>query len=165
MIANKALHTLFIALIVCLAGCVGEKEEPEWYLRPGDALPQFEVTTIDGRTVSSADSYNAPMVIVFFNTTCPDCRRELPVFQKQYEENLNLPETEQSIYICISREEGAADVERYWTENNLTLPVSPQPDRRIYSLFASIGIPRIFHAKDGLIIQSIDQEWQVIPIQ
>ena len=154
MIANKVLHSLFIALIICLAGCIGEKEEPEWYLHSGDALPQFEVTTIEGRTVCSADSYNAPMVIVFFNTTCPDCQKELPIIQERYEENLKFPESEQSIYICISREEGAADVERYWTENNLTLPVSPQTDRRIYSMFASIGIPRIFYAKDGKIIRT-----------
>ena len=155
MITNKVLHTLLIALIVCLAGCVGEKEEPEWCLRPGDVLPQFEVTTIDGQKVSSADSYDAQLIIVFFNTTCSDCRRELPILQKQYEENLQLPDGEQSTYICISREEGAADVERYWAENNLTLPVSSQPDRRIYSLFASIGIPRIFYAKDGVITGSL----------
>ncbi|MDE7408533.1 MAG: TlpA family protein disulfide reductase [Muribaculaceae bacterium] len=155
MTANKVLHILFIALIVCLTGCIGEKDEPEWYLHPGDALPQFEVTTIDGRTVSSDDSYNSPMVIIFFNTTCPDCRKELPFLQKEYEENLKLPEAEKSIYICISREEGAADVERYWTENNLTLPVSAQADRRIYSMFASIGIPRIFFARDGIITNSL----------
>ena len=141
-------------MLACLAGCIGEEEAPEWYLRPGDALPQFEVTAIDGKKVGSADSYNASMVIVFFNTTCPDCRRELPILQKQYDENQRLPEEERSIYICISREEGEADVERYWAENNLALPVSAQPDRRVYSLFASIGIPRIFHAKDGYITKS-----------
>ena len=155
MRGKNTLYTLFIAIIVCLTGCIGEKEEPEWYLLPGDVLPQFEVTTIDGRNVGSADSYSAELIIVFFNTTCPDCRKELPVLQRQYEENLKLPEAERSIYLCISREEGAADVERYWTENNLTLPVSPQRDRRIYSMFASIGIPRIFFAKDGLITDSL----------
>lgn len=155
MSGKKEILVLFAVLIVCLSGCIGEKEEPEWYLLPGDVLPQFEVTTIDGRTVGSADSYSAELIIVFFNTTCPDCRKELPVLQRQYEENLKLPEGERSIYICISREEGAADVERYWTENNLTLPVSPQRDRRIYSMFASIGIPRIFFAKDGLITDSL----------
>lgn len=150
----KALRTLVIFMIVCLTGCIGEKEEPEWYLHPGDALPQFEVTAIDGKKVGSADSYNTELIIVFFNTTCSDCRRELPIIQKQYEENIKLPVAEQSIYICISREEGAADVERYWRENNLTLPVSPQSDRHIYSMFASVGIPRIFYAKNGIIIRT-----------
>lgn len=154
MIGKKMISTILVVFMVCVAGCIGEKEEPEWYLRPGDALPQFEVTTIDGINISSADSYSAELVIVFFNTTCPDCRRELPQIQLQYEENRKLPDSEQSIYICISREEGVEDIKRYWTENHLTLPVSAQTDRHIYSLFASIGIPRIFYARDGKIIQS-----------
>ena len=155
MIRKKALYTFVIAILACLAGCIGEEEVAEWHLRPGDALPRFEVTAIDGTKVGSADSYNASMVIVFFNTSCPDCRKELPIIQAQYEVDQSLPEAERSIFICISREEAAADVERYWAENNLTLPVSPQSDRRIYSLFASIGIPRIFYAKDGLITQAL----------
>ncbi len=137
-----------------LWSCVGEKEEPEWVLKAGDRLPDFEVTTIDGQKVSSADSYKTNLIIVFFNTTCKDCQRELPVVQAQYEENLELPESERSQYICIAREEGAADIEQYWTDNHLTLPVSPQTDRSIYSKFASIGIPRIFYAKDGIIAKS-----------
>ncbi|MDE5794685.1 MAG: redoxin domain-containing protein [Muribaculaceae bacterium] len=145
---------VWACLLMLMAGCVGEKEEPEWYLQPGDTLPQFEVTTIEGEKVGSADSYKAELVIIFFNTTCPDCQRELPILQRQYEDNLSLPESERSQYICISREEGSADVEQYWSENHLTLPVSAQNDRNIYSKFASIGIPRIFYAKDGFITKS-----------
>ena len=150
----KDLYTFLIILLVSLSSCIGEKEEPEWYLQAGEALPQFEVTTIKGEKVGSADSDKAELIIVFFNTTCPDCQRELPILQKQYDENLKLPKAEQSIYICISREEGASDIERYWSENHLTLPVTAQTDRRIYSMFASIGIPRIFYAKDGIILKS-----------
>ena len=154
MCANKVIYTLVISFIISMTGCIGEKEEPEWYLQAGDALPQFEVTTIEGEKVCSADSYKAKLIIVFFNTTCHDCQKELPVIQKQYEDNLSLPESERSQYICISREEGSADVEQYWSENHLTLPVSAQNDRNIYSKFASIGIPRIFYAKDGVITKS-----------
>ncbi len=147
-------RTIWVSLLLMLWSCVGEKEEPEWVLKAGDRLPDFEVTTIDGQKVSSADSYKTNLIIVFFNTTCKDCQRELPVVQAQYEENLELPESERSQYICIAREEGAADIEQYWTDNHLTLPVSPQTDRSIYSKFASIGIPRIFYAKDGIITKS-----------
>lgn len=146
--------TLLVSLLLLLGGCVGEKEEPEWVLKAGDRLPEFEVVTLDGERVSSEDSFSRTLLIVFFNTTCKDCQRELPVVQVQYEENLNLPESERSQYICIAREEGAADIEQYWTENHLTLPVSPQTDRSIYSKFASIGIPRIFYAKDGIITKA-----------
>lgn len=149
------VNDLLIACILLLmSACVTEKDEPEWALQQGDKLPQFEVTTIDGEKISSADSYSAELVIVLFNTTCSDCRRELPIIQKQYEENLMLPDGDRLRYICIAREEGAADIEQYWKENHLSLPVSPQPDRSIYSKFASIGIPRIFHAKNGIITKS-----------
>ncbi len=147
-------RTIWVSLLLMLWSCVGEKEEPEWVLKAGDRLPDFEVTTIDGQKVSSADSYKTNLIIVFFNTTCKDCQRELPVVQAQYEENLELPESERSQYICIAREEGAADIEQYWTDNHLTLPVSSQTDRSIYSKFASIGIPRIYYAKDGIIDKS-----------
>lgn len=155
MIGKKILYAFLAVLIAGITSCIGEKEEPEWCLHPGDALPQFEVTTTDGNKISSADSYSAELIIVFFNTTCPDCQRELPILQKQYEDRLSLPEERRPMYVCISREEGAAEVERYWTEHDLTLPVSAQTDRRIYSMFASIGIPRIFYAKDGIITNSI----------
>ena len=149
-----------LCCLACLLGmtaiisCISEKEEPEWHLNPGDPLPRFEVTTTKGMKVGSSDSYSSELVIVFFNTSCADCQRELPLLQKQYEENLMLPLAEQSKYICISREEGEADVERYWELNHLTLPVSAQPDRKIYSMFASIGIPRVFCAKNGIITNS-----------
>lgn len=152
---NKNRKIVWLAgLLVCLTACVADKEEPEWYLRAGDELPLFEVTTIDGATVSSADSYKTEMIIVFFNTTCADCRRELPLLQKQYENDQKLTEEARPQYICISREEGRADVERYWKEEGLTMPVAAQDDRILYSKFASIGIPRIFYAKDGVVIRS-----------
>ncbi len=159
-VGSRRLETAFpfityiVSLLLVMGSCVGEKEEPEWVLKAGDRLPEFEVTTLDGERISSEDSFTRTLVIVFFNTTCRDCQREFPVVQAQYEENMMLPESERSQYICIAREEGAADIEQYWTDNHLTLPVSPQTDRSIYSKFASIGIPRIFYAKDGIITKS-----------
>lgn len=140
-------------LITCVlsSGCISDHEEPEWSLSAGDILPDFSVVTTEGRRVSASDSYTSPMVIIFFNTGCKDCREELPVIQKEYEQNLQLPADEQSQYICISREEGEGDVRKFWEEYNLTLPVSAQNDRHVYSMFASSGIPRIYKAREGVI--------------
>lgn len=46
-------------LLMLMAGCVGEKEEPEWYLQPGDALPDFEVVTSTLKTGSSQSLINS----------------------------------------------------------------------------------------------------------
>ena len=149
---SKALGIILAALILpLLSACIHEKEEPVWSLSAGDRLPSFTVETLDGEIVTSADSYVSSLVIIFFNTSCRDCREELPRLQKEYEANLMLPEPQQSRYICISREEGAADVAAYWTEEGLTMPVAPQTDSKVYSLFASSGIPRVFSARDGVL--------------
>lgn len=155
MIGKKEIWYLLTLFVISLSGCISDSEVKEWSLRPGDALPRFEVTTLSGETVSSADSYAGELIIVFFNTTCADCRRELPVLQSLYEADLLLPADERKRYICISRAEREEDVRRYWTENHLTLPVAAQDDRKIYSQFASVGIPRIFHARDGVITMSL----------
>lgn len=144
-VAAVAAAVLGVAAVGCVA------DEPEWALQQGDALPRFCVTTLDGDVVSSEDSRGRELVIVFFATWCPDCRRELPLIQEEYEANMRLPAAEQAQYVCISREEGPEVVEKYWNEAGLTMPVSAQTDRAVYSLFASAGIPRVFTALNGVI--------------
>lgn len=49
-------------------------------IRVGDRLPSFTVDVIDGssRTLFNSSSLQGQTVIVFFNTECKDCQRELP---------------------------------------------------------------------------------------
>jgi hypothetical protein len=45
----------------------------------GDTLPAFSVTDNAGHVYSNSTLKGHISVIVFFNTTCPDCQHELPV--------------------------------------------------------------------------------------
>lgn len=136
---------------ILLLSCVHESDyEPVSYVNIGDRLPRFEVGLSDGSHFTT-DSIEAPgVVIVFFNTSCADCRRELPLLQASYQQTDN-----HWRYVCISREEDSASIARYWTNNGLTLPYSAQTGRRIYSLFASSGIPRMYVAdSSGTVIDT-----------
>lgn len=125
--------------VLLLCSCVNDDvSDPVSLIRVGDLLPQFSVDMSDGRTVTSEDLRGSRSLIVFFNTVCADCRQELPVIEGFHR---MIPSVE---VVCIARDEKACDIERYWRENGLTLPYSPQPDRRIYNLFASEGIPRLY---------------------
>ena len=108
-------------------------------LQPGDFIPSFSVQMEDGSQLSSKDLLGQPSCIVFFNTTCGDCRRTLPHVQKVYEEF-----GEKVRFVAISREQAKADVRDWWDANGITLPFSAQADRSVYELFASSRIPRIF---------------------
>lgn len=134
-----------------LTACVYDKEEPEFSVTPGESLPDFSVTLLEGSGFSTAElagSGIVNLIIVFFNTDCPDCRQDLPVIQELYDRIMadNLLSLNTRL-ICIAREEDAASIRAYWQANNLSIPASPQPDRRIYNLFASTGIPRLYLAQ------------------
>lgn len=44
----------------------------------GDSAPEFELTTLDGATVSLASLKRQPAVLVFWTAWCPVCKEEAP---------------------------------------------------------------------------------------
>ncbi|MEM5786660.1 MAG: redoxin domain-containing protein, partial [Syntrophobacteraceae bacterium] len=43
-----------------------------------DPMPDFSIRTFDGSTYSRESLKGKPLMLVFWNTWCPICRRELP---------------------------------------------------------------------------------------
>lgn len=137
----------------------------------GQQLPEFSVVTTDGRTVTSDSLLGRPAVICFFTTTCSDCRKVLPVVQQLYEEwgeatgEQSATAGEQSVaageqsatvsFLCIGREQAAEAVSDYWESQSLTLPVSPQSDRAVYSLFARRSVPRVYVVDAAGVVRNI----------
>lgn len=129
-------------LFVCTTqGCVTDDDPKGTALTVGESLPKFSVTLTDGTIVSDATLTGKIGVIVFFNTGCGDCRRELPVIQQLWEIYKDNP---QIVIAPIAREESLESISTYWDQNGLTMPFSPQDNKDVYLLFAPSVIPRIF---------------------
>ena len=110
----------------------------------GDTVPPFQVRLSSGETVSDAGLRGRPAVLVFFNTACADCRRELPRLNELY-----LKWGDRVTFLCIGREQVADEAADFWREQGLSLPYAPEPDRRVYALFAKRTIPRIYAVDAG----------------
>lgn len=149
----KTLCIILVGIIVICAACVTEKDDPVWSLVVGDELPEFAVTLNDGETITTQGLRGKESVIIFFTTSCSDCQRELPEYQRWYDELRS--ESKEVNFFCISREEGSASVEAYWQAHGFTMPYSAQPDRKVYNLFASSGVPRVYIANPDLIITTV----------
>lgn len=137
--AKTAMTAVFAALLFvsCVSDDTPDDPADGSLVKVGDAVPAFTVTLDDGTTFTSPDDLlGHTTVLVFFNTTCPDCQRELPLLQARHDAGERI--------VCISRAESAANIAAYWTAHALTLPYAAVPDRSIYNLFAQSGIPRTY---------------------
>lgn len=136
----------------CNAVNDGDDTNVKEYVKVGDRVPVFSVDVVDseGRTsVFSTARLTGETVIVLFNTSCGDCRRELPQLNAYY---LAHRHDKGFQMVAIAREESAESIAAYWQAQGFEIPYSPQPDRRIYNLFASSIILRVYYCTaDGIV--------------
>ena len=125
---------LFGVVMVCACSFASEEgNERQELVEVGQKLPAFAVVMNDSTLFSSTDLTGKPSMIVFFNTACTDCRKELPIVQELFEEfsdHANFMES----------------VAAYWEKEKLEIPYSAQADRNVFGLFAKTTIPRIYIA-------------------
>ena len=141
------LNVILLSALCILNSCIKEKTSGN-DLKPGDRLPEFSVTMSDGRIVTDESLGEGVSCIVFFYTACPDCQKALPEIQKIY----NDYSASGVSFVLISREETIDTVLPYWQKNEFSMPFSAQSDRRIYELFATTRVPRVYLVKDGVIM-------------
>lgn len=149
-----------------LVGCVvdepGKDIDDTDLVGVGDRLPSFAVEVVDGadRYTFSSDALTGPAVIVFFNTSCSDCQRELPVLNAYYLQHRSEPGFQM---VAIAREETEESIRSYWEANELSIPYSPQLDRSVYNLFATITIPRVYFCSHAGLITWVGIEQFTLP--
>lgn len=135
---------LFNVLVSCCESDVTYMSGDDYsVIHAGDILPAFSVKVSDGTVYTSQSLRGTVVVIVFFNTECGDCRKELLQINATYKE---FCDNKLVRFIAISRAQDAVDVAAYWAEQKLEIPYSAQSDRTVYNMFATQGIPRIYIA-------------------
>lgn len=116
----------------------------------GDSLPDFQIVMNDGSVLCRSDLSGKISVMVFFNTSCPDCRLVLPEIQKLYD---NYSAVDNVKIFTVSREQDFNSVYNYWKDNNYNIPFSAQDGRDVYEKFALSGIPRIYISDGELVVR------------
>lgn len=136
---TRSFLTLFVLAV--LNSCISDdsdKDSQGVNLVVGDSLPTFQVTMNDGSTIRTSDLLGGVSVVVLFSVDCGDCRMELPEVQRLWNQQLGVP------IVLIARENTEEVIRSFWQQAQLTMSYSPQSDRKVYSLFASSRIPRIY---------------------
>lgn len=104
--------------------------------------PDFSFESKPGEIKKLSDHKGKVVLITFFATWCGPCRAELPHIQKDiFEKYAGNPNFELMIF---GREHGWEAVKKFRADQKFTMPFYPDPERKIFSLYASQNIPRNF---------------------
>ena len=147
---KSILGIIAATLIIGIAAIKVPPIDQSDIIKVGDTSPTFTVKMFDGNEISIADLKGKVVLLQFWATWCPPCRQELSVAQKEIIDRFKGKEF---VYMPISREDTYEKIQKFREESGHTFPMGMDPDRSIYSQFATQTIPRNYIIdKDGKVI-------------
>jgi peroxiredoxin len=131
-------------------------------LEANDAVRQqadFTLTDLQGKSWNLKDLRGKVVLVNFWATWCPPCRKEMPDLEALYR---RFKDKDQGFVVLAISDEDAAKVTPFLAERNITYPVLLDPGRKVSEQFVVAGIPKSFvYDRSGkLVAQSIDMRTQ-----
>jgi peroxiredoxin len=113
----------------------------------------FTLTDLQGKSWHLADLKGKVVLVNFWATWCPPCRKEMPDLQALYDKY-----KDQGFIVLSISDEPAVKVAPFIAERNISYPVLLDPGHKANEAFVVEGIPKSFvYNRDGkLVAQSID---------
>jgi len=117
----------------------------------------FTLTDLQGKNWTLKDLRGKIVLVNFWATWCPPCRKEIPDLEELYETFKG-----QGLVILGISDEEADKVKPFIADQKVTYPVLLDPGRKVNELFQIEGIPKSFvYDRDGkLAAESIDMRTQ-----
>ena len=84
-------HLLMMLVVFMQTSCLNDDDQNSAsvnLVNVGDVVPEFMLIGANGETISSSSLGGQVYLLNFFDTTCPDCQKELPVLQRIYRTHL-----------------------------------------------------------------------------
>jgi len=113
----------------------------------------FTLTDLQGKSWHLRDLQGKVVLVNFWATWCPPCRKEMPDLQSLYDKY-----KDQGFLVLSISDEEVAEVSPFIAEHKISYPVLLDPGRKVNELYQVEGIPKSFvYDRDGkLVAQSID---------
>jgi peroxiredoxin len=117
----------------------------------------FTLTDLHGKAWNLKDLRGKVVLVNFWATWCPPCRKEMPDLEALY-----LQFQDQGFVVLAISDEDASTVNPFLAERTITYPVLLDPGRKVNEQFQIEGIPKSFvYDRSGkLVAQSIDMRTQ-----
>lgn len=147
------LAVLAVAIVYTVFTAV--TQEKREVLKVGEEAPNFEVIDLEGNKFRLSDYRGEGVVLNFWGTWCPPCKREFPAMERQYKnfehQSVNL--------IAINIEQTDLEVQTYVQNMGMTFPVAIDKTSSIKNAYSVGNLPAtILINKDGIVEKVITGE-------
>jgi peroxiredoxin len=116
----------------------------------GNIPPDFELMTLDGEKMSLSSLEGKKVILNFWATWCPPCRKEMPDMQKIHDDYEG--EVVVAAVNLTSSEKNIDSVKHFVDELGLTFPVLLDEDGKINKQFEVLSYPTSYIVnEDGVI--------------
>ncbi len=112
--------------------------------RVGEVAPAFRMQLVDGRYLDIEDLQGRPVMINFWATWCPPCRREMPDIIAASESNPEL------VVLAVNVQEELKTVGPFVSDFDISMPVIRDTDGKLRQTYGVSGMPTsVFIDRDG----------------
>ena len=102
----------------------------------GKIAPDFELQSLEGKSVKLSDFRGKNVVLNFWASWCPPCREEMPEFQRIYAEN-----SDSLIMIGVNLQESKENAESFVKKFGITFPILLDPNAQVKDMYGVFTQP------------------------
>lgn len=136
MVAEMTKTSLFSLLMLMFT------ISPGWSAELGEPLPDFAVQTFDGKPLSRAGLVGKPLLLVFWNTWCEECKRDLPIIERMSREFG--PKGLEVLAVNTGLNDSESKARAYWKKYGYTFPTGYDHSFELGKIFRVRGVPTVF---------------------
>ncbi|KEO84370.1 redoxin domain-containing protein [Tumebacillus flagellatus] len=151
-----------ITILVLLLAAIGimysvftfTKKDPT-VLEVGQAAPDFQLETLDGKTVKLSDYRGKVVLLNFWASWCEPCRQEMPDIEKAYETYKD----QGLVVLGANLQENNVSIQGFTDTMGLTFPILMDKDGKLaVQTYKVKPIPTSFYIdKDGILRVKAEQ--------
>ena len=149
-----ALIAVVLAVILLLPSCGGRAAKGG---TTEEEAPDFTVTMFDGSQVTLSELRGKVVLLNFWATWCPPCRKEMTRVGKDIIERFA---GRDFVFLPVSRGEGRSAVGAFREKNGYDFPMGLDSTKAVFGLYASNYIPRNFliDREGKVVLASVDYD-------